>query len=377
MNKTSDVIIIGAGIMGCSAAYYLAKRGVNVTVLERGEVACGASGRNGSGVRQSGRDAREMPLALYGVRNIWPYLSEELEADIEYEQVGNMRVGLTDADRAALEKLVSTSQSRGLPDIHMISVEEAKERNPLLSDEIVCASFCPSDGRSNPMRTTLAYYKKALAYGAKFVIGTTVLSLKKQQGRIRQVITTNGIYEADTVILCAGQPSRDIMHSVGLTVPICEKYCEVVITEPIKKTFAPFTGCVHDFWYAAPQANGSILVGCMTPYLNYDADYGKEVNTTPIIPWNIQSLLRYMPALRDVKIIRAWSGSLDKCWDEVPILSRVSEVPGLILACGFSGHGFAIGPAVGYTLSQMTMNEETTVAIDGLRYDRFAIPHKH
>lgn len=88
MNKASDVIVIGAGVVGCAAAYYLAKRGVKVTVLERREVACGASGRNGSGARQSGRDNRELPLAMFGVKHIWPTLGEELGEDIEYIQNG-------------------------------------------------------------------------------------------------------------------------------------------------------------------------------------------------------------------------------------------------------------------------------------------------
>ena len=106
MNKASDVIVIGAGVVGCAAAYYLAKRGVKVTVLERREVACGASGRNGSGARQSGRDNRELPLAMFGVKHIWPTLGEELGEDIEYIQNGNMRLGKTEKDREALEELV-------------------------------------------------------------------------------------------------------------------------------------------------------------------------------------------------------------------------------------------------------------------------------
>ena len=106
MSKASDVIVIGAGVVGCAAAYYLAKRGVKVTVLERREVACGASGRNGSGARQSGRDNRELPLAMFGVKHIWPTLGEELGEDIEYIQNGNMRLGKTEKDREALEELV-------------------------------------------------------------------------------------------------------------------------------------------------------------------------------------------------------------------------------------------------------------------------------
>ena len=113
MNKASDVIVIGAGVVGCAAAYYLAKRGVKVTVLERREVACGASGRNGSGARQSGRDNRELPLAMFGVKHIWPTLGEELGEDIEYIQNGNMRLGKTEKDREALGRAGAAEQLLG------------------------------------------------------------------------------------------------------------------------------------------------------------------------------------------------------------------------------------------------------------------------
>lgn len=377
MNKTSDVIIIGAGIMGCASAYYLAKRGVKATVLEQGDVARGASGRNGSAVSYSNRLPGEMPLAMYGMKNIWPTLGEELETDIEFSLDGNLKVGVTDSDRAALERIVTASRALGVPDIRMISGDEARELVPLLSKEITCAKYCPSDGHNNPMRTTLGYYRKARALGANFVTNTKVTELRKHRGRIRSVVTEAGdVYEADTVILCAGMPSLKLMHTVGLTIPITEKYCEVVITEPVGRIADPFpfTHTVRENWYIKQQRNGTLLIGCMTPYLTYDADYGKEVNTLPLIPWDLKSLMRYMPSLSGIKAVRAWCGSLDKSWDDMPTVSKVDEVPGLILACGFTGDGFAIGPAVGYVLSQMVVGEEPVAPIDALRYSRFNVP---
>ena len=99
MNKTADVIIIGGGVVGCAAAYYLAKRGIhNVIVLEATKsIGHGGSGRNGGGVRQSGRDVRELPYAMYGIQHLWPTLSEELGVDVEYTQKGNLRLGKTEA----------------------------------------------------------------------------------------------------------------------------------------------------------------------------------------------------------------------------------------------------------------------------------------
>lgn len=140
MNKASDVIVIGAGVVGCAAAYYLAKRGVKVTVLERREVACGASGRNGSGARQSGRDNRELPLAMFGVKHIWPTLGEELGEDIEYIQNGNMRLGKTEKDREALEELVRQNSSLGL-DVRMVYGQDIRELIPDVSPEVQYATY--------------------------------------------------------------------------------------------------------------------------------------------------------------------------------------------------------------------------------------------
>ena len=94
MSNCAEVIIIGGGVIGCATAYYLAKAGTSVIVLEGSDhIGNGGSSRNGGGVRQSGRDPRELPLAMYGIRNLWPHLSEELETDCEYHQDGNLRLG--------------------------------------------------------------------------------------------------------------------------------------------------------------------------------------------------------------------------------------------------------------------------------------------
>ena len=144
MNKISDVIVIGAGVVGCSAAYYLSKRGIKVTVLERREIACGASGRNGSGARQSGRDNRELPLAMFGVQNIWPTLGDELGEDIEYIQNGNMRLGKTPEDLERLKTLVRENSSLGLDVRLLTDVKEIRELIPSVSEDVLYAT-CQSN----------------------------------------------------------------------------------------------------------------------------------------------------------------------------------------------------------------------------------------
>ncbi|MCR5650410.1 MAG: FAD-binding oxidoreductase, partial [Lachnospiraceae bacterium] len=111
MKANAEAIVIGGGIIGNSAAYYLAKRGMNVIVLEGSDhIGNGGSSRNGGGVRQSGRDVRELPLVMYGIKNIWPDLSEELETDCEYHQDGNLRLGKNEKHKEILARLADNSR---------------------------------------------------------------------------------------------------------------------------------------------------------------------------------------------------------------------------------------------------------------------------
>ena len=127
MKKNAEVIVIGGGVNGCATAYYLAKQGVSVIILEGSDyIGNGGSSRNGGGVRQSGRDPRELPYAMWGIRELWPTLSEELGADVEYYQKGNLRLGKNDAHRAKLQQLADKASAVGL-DVRMISGDEARE----------------------------------------------------------------------------------------------------------------------------------------------------------------------------------------------------------------------------------------------------------
>ena len=130
MGNTAEVIVIGGGIIGCATAYYLAKRGTSVILLEGSDhIGNGGSSRNGGGVRQSGRDPRELPLVMYGIKNLWPHLTEELEVDCEYHQDGNLRLGKTEKHLEILQGLTDRAVKVWL-DVRMIAGDEVRRINP-------------------------------------------------------------------------------------------------------------------------------------------------------------------------------------------------------------------------------------------------------
>lgn len=373
MKTTAEVIIVGGGVVGNAAAYYLAKRGVEVIVLEGSDsIGHGGSSRNGGDVRQSGRDVRELPYAIYGIKNMWPTLSEELGVDVEYVRKGNLRLGLNEDHIKILEGLTANAQGLGL-DVTMVSAEEVKDICPHLSDQVVGASWCPTDGHANPMKTTLAYFKRARELGVTFISGAKATAIKKIRGKARQVVVEDGtIFEGEHIILAAGYESRFVADSVGINIPMYPYFGSAIVTEAQPKMFDIMLGVATAEIYGHQCAHGSFVFGSGTglePTKKPDMDDLKLMSLDGSA--NCRGIMKYVPKLKDAKIVRTWGGWMDMTPDGVPVISPVEEVPGLIIACGMCGHGFGTAPAVGYMLSQMVVGEKTVCDLTPLRYDRF------
>lgn len=370
-NNCAEVIVIGGGIIGCATAYYLAKRGVSVILLEGSDhIGNGGSSRNGGGVRQSGRDPRELPLVMYGIKNYWPTLSEELEVDCEYHQDGNLRLGKTEKHLQILQGLTDRAVKVGL-DVRMIDGDEVRQINPYLSDEVIGASWCPTDGHANPLTTTLGYYKMARRLGVHVISGERVVKLEKVKGRLRRVVTENNVYESETVVLAAGYDSRKIAATVGIDIPMQKTVIEALVTEAEPHMFDQMLGTAEADFYGHQTKHGSFVFGGSSGLEGFTKDNGAPVCCSLTAPCICRGIMKYFPMLADAKIVRTWAGFMDKMADGVPALGNVSEVPGLVLACGFTGHGFGIAPGAASQLAQLITTGSTDVDISDLRYDRF------
>ena len=373
--KQAKVIIIGGGIVGSATAYYLAKRGVtDVMVLEgSASIGHGASSRNGGGVRQSGRDVRELPIAMCAVQKFWPTLSEELGVDTEYTQDGNLRLGKNEAHMKKLNTLASNCQAMGL-DVYMVDKEKAHEINPYLSDDVIGASFCPTDGHANPLTTTLGYYMKALELGVKFYTKAKVKALKKVKGKVSLVIMDDGEeLAADTIVLAAGYHSRAIMNTIGLDVPMQDVIDGCIVTEMQPKMFGQMLGTAGADFYGHQTHHGSFVFGAVAgpeAYMDVPPETTNFAHSTTLGA-TCRAVEGYIPDLAKAKIVRSWTGWCDCTSDGVCVLGKVEEAPGLILACGFNGHGFGTAPAVGYMMAQLAMDEKPLLDLSALRYERF------
>ena len=371
MSNCAEVIIIGGGVIGCATAYYLAKEGTSVIVLEGSDhIGNGGSSRNGGGVRQSGRDPRELPLAMYGIRNLWPHLSEELETDCEYHQDGNLRLGKTEKHREILEGLADRARACGL-DVRMIDGDEVRRINPHLSHEVTVASWCPTDGHANPLTTTLGFYKMARRLGARFITGEPVTELRTVKGKIRKVITPNNVYEGEQVLVAAGLHSREILGTVGIDVPMDGSLLEALVTEAEAPMFDQMLGTADADFYGHQTKHGSFVFGGSSGLEPFYKDNGTPVTSSRTAPCICRGIMKYFPELADAKIVRTLAGWSDRSADGVPVLGAVDEIPGLYAACAFTGHGFGISPAVGDQLAKLIRTGSTDVDLSPLRYDRF------
>ena len=371
MGNTAEVVIIGGGIIGCASAYYLAKKGCSVIVLEGSDyIGNGGSSRNGGGVRQSGRDPRELPMVMWGIKNIWPTLSEELGVDVEYTQKGNLRLGKTEAHLKILQGLTDKAKACGL-DVRMIDGDDVRQINPYLSEEVIGASWCPTDGHANPLTATLGYYKKARELGVRFISGEQVEKILKIKGNARKVITSNNVYEGEKILVAAGYESRKITESVGIDIPMQPLKMECLVTEAQPYMFDQMLGTAEADFYGHQSKHGSFVFGGSTGLEAYNKDNGKLISTSLGASCTCRGIMKYFPALSDAKIVRAWTGYIDECADKIPVISPVEEVPGLYLACGFTGHGFGIAPGAAYNIAEMMTEGTPVVDMKEFRYDRF------
>ncbi len=363
-----DVVIIGGGISGAAACYELARSGVSVILVEQGSLASMASGLSLGGVRQSGRAAAELPFSQAAVRR-WKNLADELEADLEYRQEGNLRLARTSEEVETLAHMVEAQRALGLDLTFLPDNGAVREVAPALSEAVQAASYCPTDGHANPTATVQAFAAAAERHGASILTHTTATGIDVRGGRVIGVQTSAGPIATDVVVIAAGVHSDRLCRTVGLDLPLTTAHASIVQTTPLRPILQQVLGTANTDFSGRQAVGGRLLMNARVgPWQGLP---NEERLAARVIATISDRVTEVLPAFGQAKIDQAWSGLLDITPDGLPVIERTSEVDGLIVAAGFSGHGFCLGPMTGRVIYELATEKQPSLPLHPFRHGRF------
>jgi sarcosine oxidase subunit beta len=350
MRDEAEVVIVGAGIMGLSIAYNLAKiHGVtDVTVVDRGYLCGGASGRNGGGVRAQFSTEENIRLMQESIR-ICRDFAYEMRINVWFRQGGYLFLVRTEEGRRVLEKSVAAQNGCGLG-TRMLTAREAQKIVPELSIEgVVAASYNPEDGVVFPWPFVWGYAHGAQRLGVEIATFTDVIGFRTTGKRIDAVVTDKGEIRTHRVVNAAGAWSPEIARMLGVELPNRPHRHEICSTEPLKLWLKPLVADLSNGLYFSQSMRGEIVGGISNDRVPPGLDMGSSADFLALYG---RALLRACPVLGSVKVLRQWAGCYDLTPDANPIVGAVDEVDGFYQASGFMGHGFMMAPVMGRILAR-------------------------
>lgn len=415
----ADVVVIGAGIIGISAALELAERGLFVVVLEKGEVAAEQSSRNWGWCRQMGRDAREIPLILESLK-IWRGMNERVGAETGFRTCGIAYLAETETVFAAKKKW---HQENAVPyglETKIIGKTEIEKIAPGSARSWAGAMYTANDGKAEPFMAVAAMARHLQKLGGLIFTNCAARGLETKAGRACSVVTERGVISCAHVVLAGGFWSRRFLHNLDIAFPQLGVVNSVMRTTPVDVGFATtisggkFTArkrldggytITHNHFSVADIVPDSFrLLHDFLPIYRLDwrgmrLRLGKRFideallarrwaldRTSPFeqvrildpepVQWILDeaeiALKKAYPAFAPCHSVERWGGVIDATPDAVPVISALAKVPGLFLASGFSGHGFGLGPGAGKLMAQIVVGEAPCVDPHPFRFERFS-----
>ena len=373
--KHADIVIIGGGVMGTSIAFHLAEAGVrDILLVEQAELGSGSTCKAAGGVRAQFSDPINIALGRRGLEAFESF-GERPGQEIDLHQPGYLFLLTTPEQVAAYEESAALQNAMGV-DTVMLTPEQAQELSPAIEiGDVLAASFHPRDGYCTPESVVLGYATGARRHGATIRTGTTVTGITTVDGTLTAVDTNHGTVLTETVICATGAWSKDIGAMVGVDLPVEPLRRQILITEPLPESLlarfpreAPMTIDAATTFYFHREGPG-LLLGMS--YAHEDPgfrwDYSEEW-----LPDLVEVMERRAPELLDVGIAHRWVGMYEVTPDHNALLGEARDVSRFLYACGFSGHGFLQGPAVGEAIRDLYLGMTPEIDVSAFSADRFA-----
>jgi sarcosine oxidase, subunit beta len=375
VTKTA-VLIVGGGLAGAATAYFLAREGVEVTLLERSDLNTQASGSNAGSIHAQiphepfmieGEDwarifAPTIPLMLASIR-LWQGLEAELGCDLEFSLGGGLLVGESEAQLRDIERKARIERAQGL-EVELLDKAELHRRAPYLSERMIGGAYCPTEGKANPLKVTPAFAAAARRHGATIVTHRPVTALAAEDGGYR-VETAAGSIRARRVVNAAGAEAGRISAMLGLELPIQGHPIQVNVTEPVAPLVEHLVYFAGEKLTLKQARNGSFLIGGGWPARW--SQRGGALGERPVV--NLDSLRtnlavaqHVVPALASVRLLRVWPAIVNGTEDWKPILGEVPGLPGFFMNM-FPWMGFTAGPISALVTAELVLGRKPSLDI--------------
>jgi len=366
--RTTDVAIVGGGLIGAWTAFFLARRGQRVTLLEKGVVGAQSSGDWPGNLRLQGRFPGQYPLSLRS-QALWEDFDTLIGEDCEFEQTGHLYLAYDAEEQAKLEGYAKVSESHGLA-IERVGPADLRRRWPWLGERAVAATFSARDATANPRLATPAVARAAARQGATILENARVTAVEREGDGFSLTLADGDRLSSGALVNCAGAWALEIAERFGETAPIFPAGPPQFVTEPFPYQIGPSVQAIDGSVIFRQIPRGNII---LAGYPRTAAD--PQANKAPVPPAKtlaaMRALARVAPLLAQCHVIRVWSGIEAYLPDMIPVIGPSETTPGLFHAFGFCGHGFQIGPGVGLCLSEMIVDGTTQTSLTPFSIGRF------
>jgi glycine/D-amino acid oxidase-like deaminating enzyme len=377
--RSADVVVVGAGVVGAACAWYAARAGLSVTVVERGSVASGTTSAGEGNLLVSDKEpGPELDLAVLSGRLWRDDIAAAMGADIEYETKGGLVVA---ADQAALDALVTFAEEQRRSGVDAIPVAAAdlSSYEPHISTGLAGGAFYPQDAQVQPMLAAAHLARSARELGADVRTGVAVTGFLRDGDRVTGVRTSRGDVPAGAVINAAGTWGGEVAGLAGVALPILPRRGFVLVTEPLPPLIR------HKVYSAAYVANvasddadlqtsavvegtpsGTVLIGASRERVGFDRSFA-----VPVLRKLAAQAVQLFPVLAGTAVMRAYRGFRPYCPDHLPVIGPDPRVPGLVHACGHEGAGIGLAAATGHVVAQHLTGRRQDLDLEPFRPERF------